>query len=354
MQSSTQTSRKRLASVGCRTGHWTLNPQPSSRLAFTLIELLIVIAIIGILAGLVLNAVFNSIRQARVVAVVQDIKNLEKGIADFKLRHGVDIPSSIMLCEQSTGGDDTWSDTSGPNAVGIRRSRAIIQRIWPQFDFTYAQADTAGEHDINGDGDADDFLNLTGADCLVFFLGGMNNTYTDRLCTAGTEIEANRDDDLAGTAATPIGWTPIGFSPNPRFPFSREGATRVGPYEFDLTRFIAGNSSMPNYLDTIPGQQLPYLYASATSSINDATPATDNNGTYRPLDFNLVGAIELTDIYTQANNEPWNPKSYQLISPGFDFSYGDGGVYNGEAITEADRPLERDNIANFSSGEFGG
>jgi prepilin-type N-terminal cleavage/methylation domain-containing protein len=106
--------------------------------AFTLLELLIAIAIIGILASLILTVAGSANIKAKNTQVAVDIQNLAKGIAAFKQRFGVEPPSRIVLYEQASG----WS--------GDPRSMGIIRQIWPQFDFTYAAE--GGSIDINGDG----------------------------------------------------------------------------------------------------------------------------------------------------------------------------------------------------------
>lgn len=323
-----------------------IRPRPAAaRRGFTLIEILIVLSIIAILASLLLAGVFSAMRTARVTAVVADIKNLEKALVDFKQKYGVDVPSSIRLHETAAN----WTNPDNQT----KRSRAILQRIWPQFDFTYnwnpnptGLAD--GQLDINGDGNIDTTpIDLNGAECLVFFLGGMTLTYDNISKAAGTELEANRDDDKATPGNPPAAWTAIGFSPNPAFPFSRAGSTRAPIYEFDGARFVAGASNMPAYVDPIPGQTRPYVYASAVSSIRGSG--------YQTGDLTVTGATSLSTFYFHpTNSDPLNPKSYQLISPGFDFEYGTGGDYDGNAITAPGRAAERDNITNFRGGELGG
>src|SRR5690606_19735900 len=137
-------------------------------------------------------------------------------------------------------------------------ARSRIRKLWPQFDFTIPR-------DINGDGDATDVVQLNGAECLVFFLGGVNATnYVDG--AGGT---------LTPSGSPPVGeWIPLGFSRNPRDPFERSGGTRVGPMtEFDAARFVdlfanPGDSigtrdGMPEPLAPLPPQPRPYLYATS-------------------------------------------------------------------------------------------
>ncbi|MEX0717567.1 MAG: prepilin-type N-terminal cleavage/methylation domain-containing protein [Planctomycetaceae bacterium] len=265
---------------------------------FTLIELLIVVVIIAILAAFVVPAVTGAIRSARVVEVVSDISNLEAGIAAFKLQYHSEPPSSIVLCQDRSGWD------ANPESM------AKIRRIWPQFDFDIAR-------DYDGHGHAT--LSLDGAECLVFFLGGVR--------------DSSQPEEV---------WHPTGFSKNPEDPFA-SGGNRVQPsVEFEISRLRdTGGSHVPEYLDPWPGQTRPYIYVSSYGGAG-----------YRVAD--LGG--RMTDIYRQSSGGPaWNPKGFQIITPGADGAYGQGGAFTSESadasLTGA-REAERDNITNFSGGKL--
>lgn len=311
--------------------------------AFTLIELLIVIVIIAILLSLLLPAIFSIQRSARVAQVVVDIKNLEKAIADFKLKYGVEPPSSFRLREDGAYGTNSLD----------RNSLAIMRQIWPNFDpVTVLQANPI---DFNGDGDTDGgFINLNGAECLVFFLGGPGV-----LGPSGTARAAN------------------GFSVNPSNPFL-SGGSRVGPfYDFDPARLVDINSNAaPELIDTLPGQTMPYQYFSSYEGRGyqiDGYNGTQNDGDDEVIRLN--GEVTMSSVYlTNDGNwdsDPvarpsagaaWNSRSFQIISPGFDGLYGIGGAFTsdqGLAIkrgeddefrSRAARQPELDNITNFSSG----
>ena len=81
-----------------------------------------------------------------------EIKSLEAGLADFNSVFGRFPPSRINFYEQAGGWD---SD---------ERSRELIAQMWPDFNFSL-------DRDINADGNNTGVLRLTGAECLVFFLG---------------------------------------------------------------------------------------------------------------------------------------------------------------------------------------
>ena len=84
----------------------TLSPDRSQeealRFAFTLLELLIAIAIIAIMASLILTVASSASTRAHNAQVSADILTLSTGISAFKQRFNVEPPSSITLYEQGT------------------------------------------------------------------------------------------------------------------------------------------------------------------------------------------------------------------------------------------------------------
>lgn len=361
-----------------------------SRAGFTLVELLVVIAVIAILAAFILPALGAARRRAQVARVTSEITSFNAAIAEFKGENGINPPSRLVLWEQAAG----WNPND-PNysmwQQDTRESRAILTRIWPQFDFGYTAPavpgsahPNVGELDIDGDGAIRPSNNgpivLTGSECLVFFLGGMCATEND----AGDSIVGS--DGITGTPATPAKWVPLGFSNDSRFPFKR-GGTRKGPYHtFLAERLVNINTSgadsrkMPEYLDPLPGQIAPYLYASAYEGRGYNLDTTA--GMHRYTDINLGPANQIDSplfIYLQSdpdtpnpyttpaanvdvtNDLPFNRESYQIISAGLDGKYGIGGIYDPQSGIPSIRPSfldpttikpeeEQDNITNFAAG----
>jgi prepilin-type N-terminal cleavage/methylation domain-containing protein len=332
--------------------------------AFTLLELLIAIAIIGILASLILTVAGSANTKAKNAQVTVDIKDLEKGIAAFKQRFGVEPPSRIFLYEQAAG----WTNAGDPNAA---RSMGIIRQIWPQFDFTYS-AYPGNQIDINGDGlyTGDGFTNtatgaiaLAGSECLVFFLGGVPSSLYQN------------PTNLANPGPLLFGGAPAGFSTNPADPFNVTvsgtgnatirtvvGTNRERFTEFDASRLLllkppitpAGQPHTMNaYMDTLPGQQQPYFYLSSYGG--------QGYDVAHELPAGPAGNQTFADVYRQgpagstsaSPSPPWNANSFQIISPGFDQQYGLGGEYeqgDPKGLLIGTRTAERDNITNFSSG----
>lgn len=290
------------------------------RHGFTLIEILIVISIIGILTVLLLNGIQAVRTRARIAEVNVDISNLEKAIADFKLKYGVEPPSSFILHE--TGSD--WSSTAAPADLR-RNSVAFIRQVWPEFNFS-------ADRDYNNDGDTSDTHILNGSECLLFFL-------------AGPGVIRDDIDDV----------TMVGFSTNPTNPFNLTSQPRVGPFYSALKDRLVDTDSDDCFelLDPLPAQELPYIYLSAYGGRGyqpngyDDTAGNDDDEVSGTFTSHYHDGTSTTGAY--------NLQTYQIISAGYDADYGTGGEYIAEDNDFGSRGVvteEKDNITNFKGGEL--
>ncbi len=328
------------------------------RTAFTLIELLIVIMILGILAGLLLPAINGVRRRARVAQVKTEINTLESAIASFKADFGIEPPGSIRLFSTSAGWNTTGS-TTADETIRVK-SRAYIRQLWPQFDFNSA-ASTGGASWTG-------YKDLNGAECLVFFLGGVSNP------------------SVPGSALN-------GFSKSPTAPFSYSGSNRVKPYfDFVVTRLVDKDTDqMPEYVDPLPSQSSPYMYFSSNDGRGYATATGTNssgaadwchtdcfndgflgastwsagswaNGNWMPhLYMTSVDTSAATQALRASNSVPFAPKKYQIISPGFggigvtpDRAYGTGGLFDPKNASGLGGTPDGDNITSFHGGTLSG
>lgn len=310
-------------------------PRSGHRPGFTLVELLIVIAVIAVLAALLLPSIGRGVNNTRNASVKTEISQLDTAIAAFKNTHGIEPPSSITLYE--TGTD--WNGTTA-NTIA---SRAVIQSMWPQFDFTKNR-----DLDNNGTATTNQSFTLSPGECLVLFLGGM---YTKDATTGLFQM--------------------IGFSKDPTDPLAPfvAGQLREAPlFQFDSNRLCDVQpggvaNGIPEYLDSLPSQKKPYLYYSSYEGVGYAETST--------VEFDANNVYLLATPYWQGadfSSTRWKNTSHQIISPGYDGHYGYGGPYVGTGTTPfptatgtptagtsplptaTKRAPEADNITNFSSG----
>jgi general secretion pathway protein G len=322
------------------------------RRGFTLIELMVVVIVISILMALLLPAI-NSVRmKAKEASVVVEIKQLESAIATFKAKYGIEPPSRISIYLTQAG----WNTDAA--------SMATIRRIWPQFDFTMSGgagtaypshwttiATTVGSNQV---------INLNSGECLLFFLGGVITT-------------ANNPAQQVGSLAVS---PPIGFAKNPQYPFGPTTSNREGPFfEFnDISRVMdVDGNGINEWYDPLPPvttPKLPYLYFSSYdgSGYRIAELPGASSGAYSYLHdvYRVSGAAGTNPPATPGASAAGSqqlpaqrPQSFQIISPGYDGSFGSGGVFNSKlpnaGLTDSSGKADTagyDNLTNFNAGRL--
>jgi len=104
----------------------------AKRRAFTMIEIMAVIVIIGILAGIVAVSVVGKIDRARVISTMASLKMLHSAVIQFKLdtgRYPTEEAGLQELIEQPT-------DVTGWNTGGYLETTSLPKDAWGN-DFVY-------------------------------------------------------------------------------------------------------------------------------------------------------------------------------------------------------------------------
>ena len=270
--------------------------------AFTLVELMIVIAIIGILASLATVGVMKALEKGKMVAARTEISQLEAAIAAAKQNlGGVDnLPSAIVLYSTPALFNTNASSVSTANfltkAFGKAwQSNPSCPWMGPSYNGTYP-------------------VILTGMEALVYWLGGVR--------------------DGSGTFQ--------GFSSNPAAPWDITNARYKikGPfYEFDSVRVLKNTpATVPTFVNNWNGS---YAYFSISDYATFVTtPYSSRNG-------GLISPL----LRTSATF--YNPKTFQIISSGPDQTFGSGGAHTPGAGAYAISAPGYDDLANFSSTQLG-
>jgi prepilin-type N-terminal cleavage/methylation domain-containing protein len=310
---------------------------------FTLVEMLVVISIIGILAGLVLGAVHRAQVHAKNAAIALDLNQLQMACQAYKEKFGEYPPD--------------FEGLTGSNATAVQN--AILRHLAKAFP-RYAPASwTVFVNDVKAGWQYD--------------LGSANvaSPYTALLFWLGGKPVFN--------GSTITGFT--GFSANPQAPFdANNGGTvvsstsRMKPFfDFDPTR--VGGGAMTSGVITSPYRYWPqgaysdfttgaiayfraengaYWECGSTTVVKFAPdPAESASTVYPAIDSRLSSSTSVTYI---------NPSSVQIFSSGLDLHYGKpaqetiGGVTSNRLLYPAGTNYDDgtgyiyDNVTNFSNG----
>ena len=314
-----------------------------ARRAFTLVELLTVIVIIGILAGLITAAAVRGRTRANVVGIKSEITQLEMALEAYKQKFG-EYP---------------------PDLTDLAALDRHLKRAFPRYPGNAATFlnSVAAAYGIN----SPDLTKLGPASALVIFLGGI--------------------PEQPGSSK------PAGFHADPKNPF-QWGQPRTQPFfEFDVSRLMISDPANPNtllcqYRPAKAATPAPYVYfkcrrlALPTNQPRfqyDEYAYVDNNGAVHPLsyafapdsicvpylEFNPTAAVpNPLPPQNQLDASGVNPRQwaeagkFQIICAGLDGRFGNGLVggspqefrYRRLGLNFSDDGGDFDNITNFSEG----
>lgn len=327
-----------------------------ARNAFTLVEMLVVITIIGILAGLITAAAVNAMRAAKRAVVSTELSQLDMALKEYKAKFG-EFPPDFA------GVNDTNAtiQTASRNAVlrhlakafpryvpGISTASTGDDHTWDGFRQDVSNPTTGWNLDVN---------NLTPAAALTFWLGGRPEWLQD---AGGDMLLADNSTKVSATKPVTAF---AGFSANAANPFDNS-ASRTQPfYEFNLMCLkyarTDGIATWPTSACDQGTSPLVYFRATNGAYVADGMPTTIKayGRVYPAID------TRLSDLSaTPAAKLTWvNPQAFQIFSAGMDMTYGTlrATTLNGYASGSNAllfpagtnyAPETYDDITNFSNG----
>lgn len=329
--------------------------QRTPKKGFTLVEILVVIAIIGILMGIAIPAINGGLRSARVTAMRLEITSIEGAINKYQLQFG-DYPPDFS----------GW-------AVVQRHYRKTHPRMSPvEQEILYRLLHTSGaDGDITTKTDNDfDATSLDRGEVIWWALGGYSKDIQRPFTGAGGPLQWVGDgtDTFASPNITPPETTvaeerhavanyQINFDrPNSLMEFE---PSRLDVTNVDATLAMTGTNRrlsgdgdvFPVYLARSEGA--PYLYfdsrtyglfdpnVALPTGITGPTGSTGDFNGYGSATFgfarpylsnvsnpNTSGAAYTSHVAALASWQFVNPNSFQILSAGLDGNFGGTGSFD--------------------------
>ena len=270
---------------------------------FTLVELLAVITVMAILAGILVPVIFSALNTANEFTITSEVQQLDAAVEKFKTQYGFYPPTF---------------NAAGAEIQTVADMRRYLNRISPNHN--------------EGDGSAASRLGiwwtnvgqyLDERSSLVFWLSG---------------LAKNKQYPLSGYAANT--------------------ASALKPYKIDE---LFDGTALPvtverdEFFEFDPGR-LQELSGTSAAGYQQPAGAQDGDLFYRYRDSKSYGVASAEQAYFtgyDAGGNPnfVNPESFQIASPGMDGLPGGPLDLTDETPTAA-LPQRDDNIANFADGRI--
>lgn len=333
---------------------------PTTRPGFTLVELLMVIIIIGILAGLLIVAVGPAIGTANTAVVKAEINQLDVALNNYRDTYG-SLPPTMV-----TWGDSTSSPFSGNSTVeslydeNQKQQRFVrhVRKAFPRYRadwlgmggtiYNVTKFPKGGSYVLENC----DLKTMDAAEALVFWLGGMPKIW--KANDEEYEVELTGfSKDPANPFLPEYDWV----TPGPGTVGTHYQPERTPPlFEFDTRRLVdTDKDGWPEYVPDLGGSSsdaAPYVYFDAgTYGIFPYYPP-NNHPMMASASTSWGIARPYLIRYTSTTNDLPLPASYaaadafQIICAGADGKYG---TLNG--VTQTDIEAVAKKIPVYTEGK---
>jgi prepilin-type N-terminal cleavage/methylation domain-containing protein len=286
--------------------NFMIRVQPFRRQGFTLVEMLVVISIIGILAGLITAGAMVAMHKARQTSITMELTQMDMALKSLRDQFGAYPPD---------GTDTTAQNDANRNGIPDDFER-FFRRAFPRANLESELLVLKNTYRLNIKFSPPYYTPQT---TMVFWLGGMpEDTY-----------------DTSVTNKNPLSRL-IGFSKDPIHPLSGSpvnSPSRIGPfYEFQTSDLrlppgpTAGQQFFRTYLPPVnTPTETPYVYLRAepsqrggeyivSSTFNGSNPVLKSFGNAK--------------AYWDARSKGFvNPSSCQILCAGLDGQFGSGNVF---------------------------
>jgi prepilin-type N-terminal cleavage/methylation domain-containing protein len=286
----------------------SLRPAPGApRAAFTLVEMLVVISIIGVLVSLASVAVFKALETAKWARIKMEATNLGNAIEAFKQKYG-DYPPSYLI--------------GSPTAPA---SRPALQRFLAK---AFPRCDIATEMKA--------IPSMSGDQALVFWLTSISKDSAHPFSAVTTDRQSLFDFDKTRFNPSAGGWTISGSGPSATAVYTPQvycpaSGKQVQFFYFEardyLLHALYSASTLP------PNFNSPFPYLQDLSASGATSYPWDKNGNGKldvgssNNDIPTDNSNNLTsDSFTTFQSVCANPKSFQIISAGLDGQFGPANV----------------------------
>jgi prepilin-type N-terminal cleavage/methylation domain-containing protein len=320
-----------------------LSPRtPAARRGFTLIEMMVVIAVIAVLVGLLMAALFGVFSRGPATQDRADISGMTAALQNFKAKYKIYPPSRILLANNLAVYNNNISDPL------VAESLRVLSIMFPNMNWSNVDwSNGLGMPNLKIGNATVKAVILEGDQCLVFFLGGLPGP----------------SNSVAGFSTSPTNPTAA----------TAPGGERIKFFDFKVDRLASahGNVFLSYNTPYDTDYRRPYAYFSVGRRgpndynsvwVSTATKLGTGLGrlsaSYQNSDCTTLGVTPYASAWSATNPPTFiNPESFQLISAGPDGLFGPGTTSAATVWTltsTAGVPNSgKDDISNFSDRVLG-